>query len=210
MAGKHKTHANSTPQVQAYLAAALGGARLAAISDALARPSLRPTLRANTQRTTAARVADALRARLGAAAAGARPHSVVPSAVVLPGSGPRQPDYDALCGARRRQTGGVQLELRFATWPPSLHAVRTTHNTHCTRHTPPRLKTPAHLSNKHEKTHSRRPRGDRQPLRRRGRPQGRRRLQPGADGGQRRRRAGGPRGCYLRPRDQVSDSSTVC
>ena len=106
MAGKHKTHANSTPQVQAYLAAALGGARLAAISDALARPSLRPTLRANTQRTTAARVADALRARLGAAAAGARPHSVVPSAVVLPGSGPRQPDYDALCGARCRRTGG--------------------------------------------------------------------------------------------------------
>jgi hypothetical protein len=73
-------------------------ARLAVISEALARPSLRPTLRVNTLRTTPAEAIAELQRRLGDAAAGARPHPVVPSAVVLPGSGPKQPRYEELCG----------------------------------------------------------------------------------------------------------------
>ncbi|KAI8472058.1 MAG: S-adenosyl-L-methionine-dependent methyltransferase [Monoraphidium minutum] len=99
----HKTFAHGVtwdPQVKSYLASALGAARLAAISDALARPSLRPTLRVNTLRKTPAAVVEELRARLGAAAAGAHPHPVVPSAVVLPGRGPNQPCYEELCGER--------------------------------------------------------------------------------------------------------------
>lgn len=87
-----------TLQVNSYLTAALGAGRFAAISEALARPSLRPTLRVNTLRTSPAAVVSELRQLLGDAAVAAHPHAVVPSAVVLPGSGPNQPRYEELCG----------------------------------------------------------------------------------------------------------------
>lgn len=101
-----------TSQVAAYLSAALGPARLAAISEALSRPSLRPTLRVNTLRASPEQVAAQLQRApassgggdggAGTSGGGVRvaAHPVVPSALVVEGSGPYVPRYAELTGGR--------------------------------------------------------------------------------------------------------------
>lgn len=92
MAGHVKKRAYAgCVQVEAYLQACFGPSRLAATSQALARPSLRPTLRVNTLRTSTADVCEALRSALPGTAAAPHPH--LPATVVLQGRGPLPVDY---------------------------------------------------------------------------------------------------------------------
>lgn len=86
-------------QVEAYMATAFGSRRFASMSEALARPSTRPCLRANTLRTTAKQVASKLRELRGTQGGviSAAPHPIVPSAVIIQGGGPHAIDYEP-CG----------------------------------------------------------------------------------------------------------------
>lgn len=89
------------PEVEAYLAAALGADRLRAISAATVRPPLTTCLRVNTLRTTPEDVLRRLPNALSPAdkelleQVGRQPyiHPAIPFAVMVPGSGPHHVDY---------------------------------------------------------------------------------------------------------------------
>jgi len=101
------------PAVADYLRACLGAERLAATEAALVAPPLAACLRANMLAAdpaavladvTAARAAAAAAASSGGGAAAEPPlppphiHPLVPAAVIVPGRGPRRPDYRAAEG----------------------------------------------------------------------------------------------------------------
>eukprot|EP00798_Chlamydomonas_sp_ICE-L_P024139 gene24139-9724_t len=86
------------PEVKAYFTHSFGQPAMERISQSLCRPSLKPTLRINTLKTSTTDAAEAVRKQLKLECA-PLPHKYIHSTLVLPGTGPNTIDYDQ-CGGK--------------------------------------------------------------------------------------------------------------